>query len=177
MDEDAIKSYTWKNVTLKVNSKVLELSNKNITDKDLIREMPVLSSFKGVKDFEIRNNRITTFSCKLIASNMLHLKSVDIRGNRVGDEGVIYLVKGLPHLKSLMISETGCTNRSARAVIDNMTDLEMFWCEQNRVDGPHAIEIANMPKLRVLSFAGNGIDSEHAEKLKKIFNPKGYVVV
>ena len=53
----------------------------------------------------------------------------------------------------------------------------MFWCEHNRVDGEHAIQIAHMPKLRVLSFAGNGINSEYGEQLKKIFNPKGYVVV
>ena len=53
----------------------------------------------------------------------------------------------------------------------------MFWCEHNRVDGEHALQIANLEKLRVLSFAGNGIDPENAEKLKKLFNPKGYIVV
>lgn len=34
-----------------------------------------------------------------------------------------------------------------------------------------------MPKLKVLSFAGNGLDGETGEKLKKMFNCKGYVIV
>lgn len=47
--------------------------------------MPIISSFKNIQDIEIRNNKITSFSCKLIANNMRHLKVVDIRGNQVGD--------------------------------------------------------------------------------------------
>ena len=70
-----------------------------------------------MKDFEIRNNKFTAFSCKLIASNMMHVKSVDIRGNKVGDEGVIIITKGLPNLKSFMISETGCTNAAAKEIV------------------------------------------------------------
>jgi hypothetical protein len=34
-----------------------------------------------------------------------------------------------------------------------------------------------MPKLKVLSFAGNNLTVETGEKLKKIFNSKGYVIV
>ena len=117
------KIYKWKNVIIKHNSKVIELSNKNITDHDLFREMPVLSSFKNVKDLEIRNNKITSLSCKLIASSMTHVKSVDIRGNKVGDQGVIFLIKGLPHLKSFMISETGCTNTTASEVVKGLSNL------------------------------------------------------
>lgn len=66
--------------------------------------MPAISSFKHIKDFEIRNNKITSFSCRLIASNMSHVKLIDIRGNPVGDDGVIAIIKGIPHLKSFMIS-------------------------------------------------------------------------
>lgn len=83
---------------------MLGLSNKNISDEELLREMPIISSFKNIQDVEIRNNRITSFSCKLIANNMRHVKVVDIRGNRVGDEGITTIIRGLPHLKSFMIS-------------------------------------------------------------------------
>jgi hypothetical protein len=34
-----------------------------------------------------------------------------------------------------------------------------------------------MSKLKVLSFAGCGLDGETGEKLRKIFNSKGYVIV
>jgi hypothetical protein len=85
--------------------------------------MPILSSFKQIKDLEVRNNKITSLSCKIIASNMKHLKAIDIRGNAVGDEGVITLVKGIPHLKSFMISETRCTNLSAQAIVNGLADL------------------------------------------------------
>lgn len=34
-----------------------------------------------------------------------------------------------------------------------------------------------MPKLKVLSFAGNGLNSETGDKLKKLFSSKGYVIV
>lgn len=66
---------------------------------------------------------------------MGHVKSIDIRGNPVGDEGVIAIIKGIPHLKSFMISETNCTNASAVAIVNGLPDIEMLWCEQNRVDG------------------------------------------
>jgi hypothetical protein len=37
MDEEDAKLYTWKNFTIRNKTKVLELSNKNITDNDLLR--------------------------------------------------------------------------------------------------------------------------------------------
>jgi hypothetical protein len=45
------------------------------------------------------------------------------------------------------------------------------------VDDEHAIMIGKMPKLKVLSFGGSGLDAETGVILKKIFNSKGYVIV
>jgi hypothetical protein len=48
---------------------------------------------------------------------------------------VIALANGMVWLKGLMISETGCSNIAAAVIVDKMKDLEMLWCEQNRIDG------------------------------------------
>lgn len=139
--------------------------------------MPKLASFTNVSELEIRNNRITTFSCRLIASNMAHIKSVDIRGNRVGDEGVLHIVKGIPHLKGLLISETNCTNQSLRVIVQGLTSLEKFLCEQNPVGGEVVAEVARMPNLRILSFLGCKLEPRLVEEVKKIFQPKGYLSI
>ena len=66
---------------------------------------------------------------------------------------------------------------TAQAIINKMNDLEMLWCEHNRIDGEHAVKIAAKVKLRVLSFAGNNIDQKNGEKIKKLFICKGYAVI
>lgn len=63
------------------------------------------------------------------------------------------------------------------AIVNGLKDIEMLWCEHNRVDGAHAIMIGQLTKLKVLSFAGNGLDAETGDKLRKLFSSKGYVVV
>lgn len=54
--------------------------------------------------------------------------------------------------------------------------LEMLWCEDNRISGEVAIEMGKKSNLRIMSLARNGIEEVDGEKLKKIFNSKGYVV-
>ena len=138
--------------------------------------MPILSSFKNVSALQIRNNKITEFGCRLIAANMNYLKTIDIRGNKVGD-GIIKIIESIPTLKSFTISETGCTNLTAKAIIKYMHEIEMLWCEHNFIDGEHGILIASKKSLRMLSLAGNRIEKEDQDKIKKIFMSKGYVAL
>ena len=56
-------------------------------------------------------------------SNLSFIKTLDIRCNQIGDAGVLKIISGIPLLKSLMISETGCTNKSAKAIINQMDCL------------------------------------------------------
>lgn len=85
--------------------------------------MPKIASFKNVQQFQIRNNRITAFSCKVLASNLFHIKKLDIRGNKIGDEGVLIIVKSLSQLKDLLISETGCTNVALKGVLEGLPGI------------------------------------------------------
>lgn len=106
----------------------MELNNKNITDIDLMMKISSIGGFKNLQEFEIRNNKITMLSCKVIASHLNFLKVLDLRGNLVGDEGVSKIVEGIPNLKSLMVSETGMTDVSAMLVVRGLEALETFWC-------------------------------------------------
>lgn len=108
---------------LNLKSKSLQLSNKSISDQELLKEIPKFSSFKNVQEFEIRHNKLTVLSCRLIASNMKHIKVLDIRGNNVYDDGIARIAEGLPNLRSFMMSETKCSNVGAQAIIDNLPNL------------------------------------------------------
>ena len=81
-------AYEWKNIKLTQHSRAAEFSNKNLRDEDLIREIPSISCFKKLKEFEVRNNFLTALSCKIIVNNLDFLQSLDLRGNRVGDSGI-----------------------------------------------------------------------------------------
>jgi hypothetical protein len=113
----------------------VQLSNKNIKDEDVIREIPKIACFRNIRELEIRNNSITSLSCKVIVSNMSFLQCLDIRGNKVGDKGLEYVIDGMPHLKSLMISETEATDVTGRLVAEKMDNLELFWAEHNHLTG------------------------------------------
>lgn len=76
-----------------------------------------------------------------------------------------------------MISETKCTNISAEAIVEGLQDLETLWAEHNEIDDQHSIAIAKMPKIKMLSLAGNGLDPETIEVVKKLFNCQGCFIV
>ena len=77
-----------------------------------MEQIPILANYKNLKEFEIRNNKISCLSCSLIVNNLPFLLTVDIRGNKINDKGIIKLIKGLPKLKSFFISETLASNES-----------------------------------------------------------------
>lgn len=149
--------YEWKNIKLNKFSRIVELSNKNLKDADLIREIPSISCFNNIREFEIRNNFITALSCRIIANNVSFIHSLDIRGNKIGDTGILYIVKGIPNLKNLFISETGATDKSVRHVAEKMDKLELFWAENNFISGEVAVSLGQKPKVKVMSVAGNNI--------------------
>jgi Leucine-rich repeat (LRR) protein len=70
----------------------LALNNKKISDIDLMMKISSIGGFKNLQELEIRNNKITVLSCKVIASHLGFLKILDLRGNGIGDEGVIKIV-------------------------------------------------------------------------------------
>lgn len=109
-------TYEWKNIRINKNSRVAELSNKNLKDEDLIKEIPKIGCFTNLKELEVRNNFITSLSCRIIANSLSFLNSLDIRGNMIGDAGIEIIAKGLSKLKSLFISETGATDRGGKIV-------------------------------------------------------------
>jgi len=76
----------------------------------MIKQLPIVSTFRNIKEFEIRNNRITALTCNIIANEMRFLLVLDLRGNRVGDAGISKLVTGIARLKRFFISETGITD-------------------------------------------------------------------
>lgn len=123
-ESDIVPSvYEWKNIKITKNSRVAEFSNKNLRDEDIIREIPTVSCFKNIKEFEIRNNFITALSCKVIVNNLSFVQTLDVRGNRIGDSGVNVISSGLPQLKNLLISETGTTDVGGRGIADSMPHL------------------------------------------------------
>jgi len=69
-----------------------------------MEQVPILANYKNLKEFEIRNNKISCLSCNLIVNNLPFLLTVDIRGNLITDKGIIKLVRGIPKLKSFFIS-------------------------------------------------------------------------
>ncbi len=75
-----------------------------------MEQIPILAHYKNLREFEIRNNRISCLSCNLIANNMPFLLSVDIRGNNISDKGIIKLIQSIPKMKSFFISETLATD-------------------------------------------------------------------
>lgn len=123
-ESDLVPSvYEWKNIKINKNSRVAEFSNKNLKDEDIVREIPTLSCFKNLKEFEVRNNYLTSLSCKIIVNNLNFIQTLDIRGNRIGDSGLIVIAAGLPKLKNLLISETEATDEGGRKIAESMSHL------------------------------------------------------
>lgn len=120
---DLQKIYEWQNVKVTHNSRVVSLSNKNISDREVMEQIPRLSNFKNLKEFEIRNNKISCLTCSVIANNMPFLVSVDIRGNKISDKGILKLIRGIPKMKSFFISETLATDLSGEEVADKLPEL------------------------------------------------------
>lgn len=49
---------------------------------------------------------------------------IDIRGNPVGDEGIVCIINGIPNLKGFLISDTNCTNITAKAIHEKLLHIE-----------------------------------------------------
>lgn len=58
-----------------------------------------------------------------------------------------------------------------------MSNLQLFWAENNRITGETILIIASKPKLKVMSVSGNPIDDKHKGLLYQLFLRKGYVVL
>lgn len=95
----------------------------------------------------------------------------------MGDEGIEIIARGMPKLKNLLISETKVGDRGGQAIVDSMSALELFWCENNSISGAILLSIASKPKLKVMSVSGNPIDDQHKSLLHKLFVHKGYIVI
>ena len=116
-------------------------------------------------------------TCRLIGGSLGHITTLDIRGNKITDEGIVKIIHSIPDLKSLMISECDATDKSGNEIADKLSSLEMLWSEYTSFSDDVSIRIAQKPKLRVLSLAGNKLSQKAIDKIKKIWNCKGYIML
>ena len=99
-----LETYEWKHLRFTRNTKIVDLSNRNITDEDMIKQIPIISTFTNIKELEIRNNKITALTCNIVANDMKFLSVLDLRGNKLGDTGISKIVSAMKNLKALYIS-------------------------------------------------------------------------
>lgn len=102
LDRDSL-NFRIGNVDFDARTKEILLSNRRISDKELVDNIEMLKKLK-VTSLELRNNFITELSCKIIAFNINYLTKIDIRGNKVRDTGVITLAKHNLCLKEFFVS-------------------------------------------------------------------------
>ena len=43
--------YEWRNIKINKYTRTAEFNNKNLRDEDLIREVPIISCFRNLKEF------------------------------------------------------------------------------------------------------------------------------
>jgi|JI6StandDraft_1071083.scaffolds.fasta_scaffold09693_7 hypothetical protein len=96
-------AFQLRGVTYHPQLKELQLSNRNVTDADILMHISSVKHFPYLLALEMRNNRITQLSCKLIAANLSHLHKIDIRGNKVGDDGIGTIARSVSLMKEFYI--------------------------------------------------------------------------
>lgn len=87
------------------NCREIQLNNKNITDSDLFDPVRNMQYFNNLVSLELRNNKITEISCRLIAVSLNNLHRLDIRGNKLKDNSMNMIAKRLTKLKELFVCD------------------------------------------------------------------------
>jgi Ran GTPase-activating protein (RanGAP) involved in mRNA processing and transport len=147
----------------------MQMSNRNITDSDILAHIGAIKHFPLLSSIELRNNRITSLSCKLIGSNLAHLSKVDIRGNKVGDNGVCIIAKNIRGMKEFYICETDATDHSVDVIIENLKCLTLLWAENNKITFKAAEKIINHQSLKTIGLQGNQLTAEDIASLKSSY--------
>lgn len=120
-------AFQLRGVTYHPKLKELTLSNRSVTDADILSHIGSVKHFPHLTAIELRHNRITELSCKLIGANLPHLLKVDIRGNKVGDNGVAAIARNISQLREYYICETGATDLSIDVILEHLKQLTLLW--------------------------------------------------
>lgn len=94
-----------KGVRCKQTASEIQLNQKALVDFDLFEPISNLSHFPKLIKLELRYNKITEISCRLIASNLKNLSKLDIRDNKLKDSAVIVIAKNLKNLTELYVCD------------------------------------------------------------------------